>query len=146
VVKYTIDTNVYVDAFRDPSSADELKEFLTQHLPVTYLSAVVIQELRMGARSGKQIEAVEKGLFAPFEKRRRVFAPTTNAFKVSGQILAQLAERGELDLARVKGSFANDTLLAASCLEQGITLITKDADFMRIKRKLKAFRHIAPWP
>ena len=145
-MKYAIDTNVYVDAFRDPSSAEELKEFLTQYLPVTYLSAVVIQELGIGARSEEQVEALEKGLFAPFEKRRRIFAPTANAFKVSGRILAQLAVRGDLDLARAKGSFVNDTLLAASCLEHGMTLITKDSDFLRIKGQLKAFRHIAPWP
>lgn len=144
--KYAIDTNVYIDAFRKPPAAVQLKAFLTQYLPVTYLSAVVIQELRAGAQSEEQVEALERGLFAPFEKRRRVFTPSANAFKVSGSILADLAANGDLDLARAKGSFVNDTLLAASCLEHGMTLITGDSDFSRIKGSLKAFRYVPPCP
>jgi predicted nucleic acid-binding protein len=146
VAKYALDTNVYIDAFRKPSAAEELKAFLTQYLPITYLSAVVIQELRAGTRSRQQVAAFEEGLLAPFAKRRRVFAPSPNAFRVSGQILAELAVSGDVDLARVKASFVNDTLLAASCLEHGMTLITRDSDFSRIKGRLKAFRHIPPWP
>ena len=146
MTKYAIDTNVYVDAFRNPSVAEELKAFLTQHLPITYVSAVVIQELRAGAWSEEQVEALEKGLVAPSEKRRRVFTPSANAFKVSGRILSELAAKGDLDLARAKGSFVNDTLLAASCLEHGMTLITGNSDFSRIKGRLKTFRYVAPWP
>jgi len=40
----------------------------------------------------------------------------------------------------------NDTLLAASCHERGITLSTQDSDFDRFAVMLKGWRHVPPWP
>ena len=45
-----------------------------------------------------------------------------------------------------KPSLLNDALIAASCREHGITLITKDADFARLAPFVRGFRHAAPWP
>ena len=90
--KYALDSNVYVDAFRSEEKAEEFKQFLSKHLPLTYLSAVVMMELRTGARTRKHAEAIEEGVFGPFEKRHRVFAPSANAFKEAGRILAALVK------------------------------------------------------
>ena len=144
--KYAIDTNVYIDAFRSTDAAEELKQFLAAHLPAMYLSSIVMLELRSGARTKEKVEALDKGLFAPFEKRQRIFTPSANAFKESGRILALLAERDGVDLSRAKGSLVNDAMLAASCREQGVTLITRDADYLRLNKHLKGFRYVAPWP
>ena len=47
--KYILDTNLYIDAIRDPERGKSLDTFLEHHAPVTYMSAVVMQELRAGA-------------------------------------------------------------------------------------------------
>ena len=144
--KYVLDTNVYIDAFRSAEKAEELKQFLTKCLPLTYLSAVVTMELRAGARTKPQAETLEDDVFGPFEKRRRVFAPSANAFKEAGRILAALANEHLFDLRTPNRSLIRDSLLAASCRDQGFVLITNDTDYRTIRRHLKAFRYIAPWP
>jgi hypothetical protein len=45
-----------------------------------------------------------------------------------------------------KPSLLNDALIAVSCREQGITLITNDADFKRLSPFVRGFRYTAPWP
>ena len=144
--KYVLDTNVYIDAFRSPDKAEALKQFLAKHLPLTYLSGVVAMELRTGARTKPQAETLESEVFGPFERRERVFAPSANAFKEAGRVLAALASEDLFDLRAPNSSLIRDTLLAASCRERGIVLITSDKDYRAIKKHLKAFRHIAPWP
>jgi predicted nucleic acid-binding protein len=49
-VKYALDTNLFIDAFRDPTAEAALLRFLEGALPFTFLSAVVMQELAAGAR------------------------------------------------------------------------------------------------
>lgn len=144
--KYALDTNIYIDAFRSRDKAEELKQFLAKHLPLTYLSAVVMMELRTGARTKPQAEALQEEVFAPFVKRRRLCAPSTNAFNEAGRILAALARDNLFDLRAPNHSLIRDTLVAASCREQGFLLITNDKDYQAIKRHLKAFRYAAPWP
>jgi len=43
-------------------------------------------------------------------------------------------------------SLLNDALIAASCRELGITLVTRDGDFKRFEPFLKGWRAIVPWP
>jgi predicted nucleic acid-binding protein len=146
VPKYALDANVYIDAFRSPAGAEALKRFLTRHLPVTYLGGVVIMELRIGARTKEQSEALEDEIFAPFEKRGRIFVPSAEAFKEAGRVLAALAKENLFDLRSPNHSLIRDSLLAASCRERGLILVTNDNDYLFIKRHLKAFRYVAPWP
>ena len=144
--KYAIDTNLYIDAFRNPDATEQLKQFLTKYLPATYLSSIVMMELRTGAQTKRSSEALELALFSPFEKRRRVFTPSPSAFKEAGRILACMAQDHQLDPGLLKSSIVNDALLAVSCREQGVVLITHDTDFPRIRQHLKSFRYIAHWP
>lgn len=144
--KYVVDTNVYIDASRDATEAERLKLFLARWLPVTYMSAVVIQELRAGARTGEQTEALERWTLAPFARRGRILVPSAQAFEASGRILADLVGKDGVELASARASLPNDTLLAASCREAGATLVTRDGDFERIATHLRGFRHVAPWP
>src|SRR5437899_3150540 len=87
-----------IDAFRSPEKAERLKRFLTKHLPLTYLSALVTMELRTGARTREQAETLEEEVFGPFEKRQRVFAPSAKAYKEAGRVLAGLAKEHLFDL------------------------------------------------
>jgi predicted nucleic acid-binding protein len=144
-VKYALDTNIFIDGFRSEQAQSEVFAFLDRTLPFIYLSAVVMQELAAGARTDDAARGLQDGVFQPFERRRRVFAPSTSAFARSGRMLAAVAaeEGWQLD---EKPSLLNDALIAASCQEHGITLITKDADFARLAPFVRGFRYAAPWP
>jgi predicted nucleic acid-binding protein len=145
-VKYTLDTNIFIDAFRDATAEAELLGFLERALPFTFLSAVVMQELAAGARTWEQAEELERSLFRPFLQRARVFAPTANAFSESGRLIAAVARREGWAVVHESPSLLNDALLAASCRERGMTLITQDRDFDRFTPDLKGWRPVVPWP
>ena len=145
-MKYTLDTNIFIDGFRSEEAQAEVFAFLSRALPFTYLSAVVMQELAAGARTAEAAGDVQQGVFEPFQRRRRVFAPSSAAFVESGRVLAAVAEREGWQLLDENPSLLNDALLATSCREQGITLITKDGDFKRVAPFVKGFRYAAPWP
>jgi predicted nucleic acid-binding protein len=68
-VKYTLDTNIFIDGFRSEDAQAEVLAFLKRALPFTYLSAVVMQELAAGARTTEAARDVQQGLFEPFERR-----------------------------------------------------------------------------
>jgi predicted nucleic acid-binding protein len=145
-MKYALDTNVFIDGFRNQEAQAEVFAFLNRALPFTYLSAVVMQELAAGARTADAARDVQRGVFAPFERRRRVFAPSSVAFAESGRVLAAIVAREGWQLLDEKPSLLNDALIAASCRERGITLITRDGDFKRLAPFVKGFRYAAPWP
>ena len=145
-MKYTLDTNIFIDGFRSTEAQAEVFAFLNRALPFTYLSAVVMQELAAGARGAAVARDLRQGVFEPFERRRRVFAPSAAAFVESGRVLAAVAAQEGWLLLDEKPSLLNDALIAASCREQGITLITKDGDFKRLAPFVKGFRYAVPWP
>jgi predicted nucleic acid-binding protein len=145
-VKYALDTNIYISAFRDAIAEAALLRFLERALPFTYLSAVVMQELAAGARTGARRHELERSVFGPFVRRGRVFTPSATAFVDSGRLMAGLAAREGWSGVRLIPSLLNDALLAASCREQGIVLVTSDGDFGRFASLLKGWRAVAPWP
>jgi predicted nucleic acid-binding protein len=144
--KYVLDTHLYVDAVQDADKAGELEAFYAAFLPVTYLSSVVVMELRAGALDRRTELELDRALIAPFERRRRVLTPSHQAWRASGELLADLARRDGLDLRRTPKSFVNDILLALSCREAGMTLITGNVrDFKRIRRSVR-FEFVRAWP
>lgn len=143
-MRFAFDTNVLVDVLRDPAAEEAFSAFLARFPQAIHLSAVVVLELRAGARTPQQARAVE-AVIAPFERRGRVFAPSIGAYRTAGDLLARLAVR-EGWTAKAKPSLACDALLAASCREAGMTLVTRDRDFGRLARYLQGWRTVAPWP
>ena len=145
-MKYALDTNIFIDGFRNEEAQAHVFMFLNRALPSMYLSAVVMQELAAGARTSEAARDVQRGIFDPFKRRQRVFTPSSAAFAESGRVLAALAAREGWRQLDEKPSLLNDALIAASCRERGITLITKDRDFKRLASLVRGFRHVAPWP
>lgn len=145
-MKYALDSNIYIDSFRSEEAQVELVAFFKRALPFTFMSAVVMQELAAGARTPAARHALQRLVFDPFERRRRVFAPSPTAFVESGRIVALVAAREGWQLLDENPSLLNDALIAASCRELGITLVTKDADVKRFEPFLKGWRPLAPWP
>ncbi len=69
--------------------------------------------------------------------------PTYDAWKETGRVLAELVPANDGPAPR---SFVNDVLLAMSCRESGIVLVTKNvADFTRIAA-VRSFDFVRPWP
>ncbi|MGH9409604.1 MAG: type II toxin-antitoxin system VapC family toxin [Vicinamibacterales bacterium] len=145
-MKYAFDTNLFIDGFRDEEAQAEIFAFLNRALPFTYLCAVVMQELAAGARTPQAARNVQQGIFEPFERRRRVFAPSSAAFAESGRVIAALAVREGWPAPDGKPSLVNDALIAVSCREHGVMLITKDGDFERLSPLVRGFHYAVPWP
>ncbi len=145
-MRYVVDTNVFIDAFLNPEENDALEQFHGAFAPDELLSAVVVHELRAGVRTAADARRLERHLIAPFRRRNRLISPTAAAWGLTAAALAKLAQLEGGGVARYSRAFGHDALLAASCLESGATLITRNTrDFARLRRVMN-FRFMAPWP
>lgn len=144
--KYILDTNIYVTANRDRRAAEALIGFYSAHLPATYLHATVAQELMLGGVTPEGRRQVRDAYLRPFEARGRLIVPSYAAWVRSGELVSLLIQRRVLSSGGFTRSFLNDALLAASCREEGLTLITANTrDFARL-RQVERFEFAAPWP
>ena len=144
--KYVLDTQLFIDAFRDPSANLALQRFHRAFAPFEYLSVVVAQELRAGVRRERDRKALDRNVLSVFERSGRTFAPSASAWHRSGDLLSEMARTEGLEIGRVSKSFANDILLALSCREAGCALVTgNERDFQRI-RGYVPFDYVKPWP
>lgn len=142
--RFALDTNLYVDALRTDTGQSALSAFASSRTAYMVMNAVVAQELRAGARTRGDIGKLETDVIGPFERRGRLVVPSFWAWKESGRILAALVP--PRDWHRVPRSFVNDTLLAMSCREAGVVLVTRNIrDCERIAR-VRKFDFVPPWP
>ena len=143
---YAIDTNVYIRALRDTAELRRLKQFLRRAGTRLHVHAVVAMELRAGARTEAHRDALDE-LIAAYAERRRVVVPSFDGFVQAGRVLADLAAHEHVALATAPRSLQNDVLIATSCREHGVRLVTDNhADFAAIRRHLRGFTFDDPWP
>ncbi len=144
--KFLLDTNLFIQGFHDPHPNASLQRFHQVFAPFEYLSAVVAQELRAGAQSHNDRRLLDRHVLDLFRRRGRLVTPSARAWEDSGDVLAELGRREGLDLPRLSKAFGNDVLLALSCREVGIVLVTdNERDFARIAR-IVSFDFVKPWP
>ncbi len=144
--KYVLDTNIYIKANRDRQWAQQLVAFYETNLPFTFLHSVVVQELLLGAIDAAKLKQLQTSYFAPFESRGRVITPSYTSWKRSGEMIARLIEGKHVSPKNLSRSFLNDALLAASCRDRGVTLLTtNERDFKRL-REVEQFSFVTPWP
>src|SRR5262249_45496737 len=144
--KYVLDTQLFIDAFRDPAANETLQRFHRAFAPFEYLSVVVAQEPRAGVQRPQDRKALERNVLSVFERVSRTITPSRAAWHKSGDLLATMAHKEGLEVARVSKAFANDILLALSCHEAGCVLVTSnERDFRRIRRFVQ-FEFTKPWP
>jgi predicted nucleic acid-binding protein len=143
--RYTLDTNVFIHAARDVTWQQELERFHATFAPFEVLSAVVAQELLAGV-TGRTSKTLHANVIEPFERRGRVIVPSYAAWKETGSVLSTLFSSGRSSWPDVSRSFVNDVLLAMSCREAGVVLVTENVrDFSRIAA-VRPFDFVAPWP
>ncbi len=144
--KYVLDTQLFINGFRDPAANVALQRFHQAFAPAEHLSAVVAQELRAGVKRDEDRKALERNVLNVFERAGRAIVPSASAWHRSGDLLSEMARQEGLEIARVSKAFANDILIALSCRESGCVLVTEnDRDFSRIRRFI-AFEFMKPWP
>ena len=146
VRKYALDTSCYIDASRDAAALAALRGFVARAAPGLYVSSVVAAELRGGARSARDRKALEERVLEPFARRGRLLTPSGAAWDALGRTLATLREREGLQLSQVPRSFAFDVLVAYSCREHGVVLVTGNARDMTRIRRVFTFEYVAPYP
>ena len=143
--KYVLDTQLFINAFRDPVVNEELQQFHRSFSPFEHFSVIVAQELRAGVRPQDR-KALERNVLKVFQRANRTITPSADAWHRSGDVLAEMATREGREVARVSKAFANDVLLALSCREAGCVLVTdNERDFQRIRRFVQ-FDFMKPWP
>jgi len=144
--RYTLDTNLYIDAARDPGQRAALAGFSEAFAPWLYLSGIVAQELRAGVRP-PEARRLEREVLGPFARRGRVFAPGYAEWAEAGDVLRRFAAAHGPPVADMGKALVNDVHLALACRAHGIRLVTRNArDFARIAPLVPGFRFDVPWP
>jgi predicted nucleic acid-binding protein len=144
--KYVVDTNLFIDGFRDEAANLDLQRFHAAFAPFVHLHSVVAHELCAGTRSVADRDKLERELLEKFERLDRVVTPSAACWDTCGNVLADIARADGIAVSKVSKSFLCDILIAQSCREAGATLITANtADFQRIARYV-TFKYVPPWP
>lgn len=142
---FLLDTNVYIAAFTRGTDHAGFRAFHSAMLPQLILSAVVVHELRVGARSAPQRRHLD-ALIEVFRTRHRVHVPSLATWQLAATVDQDLRAMGRYAASLTRRSFANDILLAASARELGATIITHNlADFEVIGRVMPV-KASPPWP
>jgi predicted nucleic acid-binding protein len=146
VRKFVLDTNLYVKAFRSDQGARELEQYYRDFTPQTYLSSIVVHELLVGATSERKVREIRKNLLGPLIRAGRVITPSHSSWEQAGTAIAEMARSERRELRGIPKSLVHDFLLAASCREGGVTLVTENgADFELVRRYVR-HEHVPPWP
>jgi len=146
VRKFALDSNCYIDASRDANTLEALQEFVSRAAPGLHVSSVVATELLGGARSARDRKVLEDRVLGPFMRHGRIFAPSVDAWDALGRTLGILREQEGMKLSQVPRSFAFDILLAYSCRENGIVLVTGNIRDMERISKAFSFEYTVPFP
>jgi predicted nucleic acid-binding protein len=126
--RVVLDTNLYVD-WLNRGLHESL--FVGPGL-VRYLSAVVLMELRAGAKMLPARRAVDQ-LRRAYEASARILAPDAEIFDRAGRTLRRLRDLGR---EVRKASLVNDVLVAHSARAIGASVFTADRDFEAIRSVL----------
>jgi predicted nucleic acid-binding protein len=145
--KYVVDTNLYIEAITTDDGNEALTAFQRRFAPVLYQHSTVAQEILAGARDAASFRAYHKDWIAPFEDLGRIITPSQTSWLRAARIVTRLIVSGRMSAGGFNRSFLNDCLIAASALEHGFILVTRNAtDFARIHRVEPTLTYTAPWP
>jgi len=122
-----LDTSVYIENFR----TGRFTLPLLRSAWIIRCSAVVLHELRRGARSALELQFVNE-----LARKIRIITPTESHWLESADILSQIRKRKGYDAHKLR-DLAFDVLIALSARGIGATLITCDQqDFAEIRKHM----------
>jgi predicted nucleic acid-binding protein len=144
--KYVIDTNCFIDASRNEAVAATLAEFSARAAPFLYLSSVVAAELTAGTANLEVRRTLEEAVLGPYQRRGRVITPSWASWDILGKTLSELVWKEGMELQRMPRSFMLDVLIAHSCREHGVVLISSNARDLRRINRIFTFDWTQPFP
>jgi predicted nucleic acid-binding protein len=123
-----LDTNVYIDFWEKGLHAQILATihaaFVVRH------SAVVLSELRRGARTQQARRTVE----ALFRVATEVWEPTASAWWEAGRIVREIGDEQTWDIHK-RREFQNDALLGLTARARGALLVTSNQSAFRLLQR-----------
>jgi predicted nucleic acid-binding protein len=121
-----IDTNVYIDHWQKGAAAKTL-ELVRQR------SAVVLSELRRGARTREAVQLV----VSLRQISTVIWEPTQEDWWRAGELIRSIGDVQGWETAK-RREFQNDALIALTALRHGATIVTSNVtDFALLARALK---------
>ena len=128
-----IDSDVYIDFLQSGRFHREIARLYAEHTPSIHFSSVVIEELLAGAISPSEQKNVEF-LYLPFERARRVIAPSHTHWRDTGNLLARIFREQPSYRSKLPHLVA-DCLIALSARTIGATVYTRNrTDFALLQR------------
>jgi predicted nucleic acid-binding protein len=125
-----LDTNVYVDFWERKLHAETLA---TIHAAfVVRCSAVVLSELRRGARTQQARRTVE----ALFRHAAEIWEPSSADWWEAGKLVREIGDAQTWDTNK-RREFQNDVLLALTARGKGALVVTSNrGDFEKLERRV----------
>jgi predicted nucleic acid-binding protein len=125
-----LDSNVYIDFWERKLNAHTLAAIHTAF--VVRFSAVVLSELRRGARTQQACRTVEN----LYRQAIEIWQPTAGDWWEAGKLVRDVGDQHNWDTNK-RREFQNDALLALTARSKGALLVTSyRADFERLERRL----------
>lgn len=128
--KIIYDTSIYIPFINNGTPYPAIE--LNIGKPLTYLSAVVVEELYAGAFDNTSIKLLDK-MYETFESLGRLITPAAPDWQKAGKVVAALAKKygfEDMFLSRM----VNDVLISLSARRSGAVVATRNTkDFLRIK-------------
>lgn len=136
---YLFDTSIYINALRrgDLSVFSQRHNGSDENEPL-WLSAVVLEELYVGAGHGKIKKLLNK-FERDFEKINRLLVPNQNDWTSCGQILALIGKKHGFETVK-QARMTNDCVIAMTAARSGLTVITHNAGGFKIIADFRLFK------
>lgn len=125
-----LDTGVYIEHLERGRFASELSQLNRQF--VIRGCAVVLSELRRGARTQRAIQLVE----SMHQAATVIWAPTSDDWWRAGQLVQSIGDEQDWETNK-RREFQNDALIALTALRHGACVITTNAqDFALLAKAI----------
>ena len=136
-MKYVLDTNVYLGAFRSEERKARFRSTFVALLPRTFLSSVVAYELSVNAIDRGTRELVWE-FTRPMQRTGRIVTPGFGDWLEASEIVTSIEEKEKRWRSKLPG-LLNDILIALCARQIGATLITYNKDDFLLIRRHKDF-------
>lgn len=136
-MKYLLDTNVYLEAFRSEQRKVQFRQAFFPLLPATFLASVVAYELNVNAKDGRTRTLLQE-LIRPMEQTGRVVSPTFIDWVEAAAVVTAIEEKARGWRSKLP-SLLNDILIALCARRIGAILVTYNKDDFQLIRRHKDF-------
>ena len=136
-MKYLLDTNVYLGAFRSDQKKAQFRQTFFPLLPATFLSSVVAYELYVNAQDGRTRSLMQE-FIRPMEQSGRVVTPAFDDW-VEASAIVIVIEQKDRGWRSKLSTLLNDILIALCARRIGATLLTYNKDDFQLIHRHKDF-------